>query len=161
MRTCGALLASTLDEVGRHWSASLPCSSRADRKAPSILRIAVWVHQTLWRVTVSCCHIEVLRTDRRIRISLTGSNRGKSTWSCAYEFANSCTQTKHKYRKSRICDIILTRLRVSANHYHCLVILLWSEFLATDPEVPGSILGATSFSEYHWFWNGVHSASWG
>jgi hypothetical protein len=23
----------------------------------------------------------------------------------------------------------------------------WSEFLATDPEVPGSILGATRFSE--------------
>jgi hypothetical protein len=33
-----------------------------------------------------------------------------------------------------------------------------SVFLAADPEVPGSIPGATRFSEYHWVWNGVHSA---
>jgi hypothetical protein len=33
------------------------------------------------------------------------------------------------------------------------------EFLATDPEVLGSILGASRFSERHWVWNGVHSAS--
>jgi hypothetical protein len=33
-----------------------------------------------------------------------------------------------------------------------------SEFLAANPEVPGSIFGATRFSEYHWVWNGVHSA---
>jgi hypothetical protein len=26
-------------------------------------------------------------------------------------------------------------------------VVLWSEFLATDPEVPGSIPGATRFSE--------------
>jgi hypothetical protein len=37
----------------------------------------------------------------------------------------------------------------------------WSEFLATDPEVPGSIPGSIRFSEMLWFWNGVHSASWG
>jgi hypothetical protein len=30
-----------------------------------------------------------------------------------------------------------------------------------DPEVPGSIPGATRFSEKEWVWNGVHSASWG
>jgi hypothetical protein len=34
-----------------------------------------------------------------------------------------------------------------------------SEFRATDPEVPGSIPGATRFSEKSWVWNGVHSAS--
>jgi hypothetical protein len=34
----------------------------------------------------------------------------------------------------------------------------WSEFLATDPEVPGSIPVATRFSR-QWVWNGVHSAS--
>jgi hypothetical protein len=34
-----------------------------------------------------------------------------------------------------------------------------SEFLATDPEAPGSIPGATSFSEKQWVWNGVHSGS--
>jgi hypothetical protein len=28
-----------------------------------------------------------------------------------------------------------------------------------DPEVLGSIPGATRFSEYQWVWNGVHSAS--
>jgi hypothetical protein len=35
----------------------------------------------------------------------------------------------------------------------------WSEFLATDPEVLDSILGASRFSEKWWVWNGVHSAS--
>jgi hypothetical protein len=32
-----------------------------------------------------------------------------------------------------------------------------SEFLAANLEVPGSIPGATRFSEYQWVWNGVHS----
>jgi hypothetical protein len=35
----------------------------------------------------------------------------------------------------------------------------WSEFLATDPEIPGSIPGANRFSEKG-VCNGVHSASW-
>jgi hypothetical protein len=35
----------------------------------------------------------------------------------------------------------------------------WSEFLAEDTEAPGSILGASRFSDYQWVWNGVHSAS--
>jgi hypothetical protein len=30
--------------------------------------------------------------------------------------------------------------------------------LAINPEVLGSISGATKFSEYQWVWNGVHSA---
>jgi hypothetical protein len=34
-----------------------------------------------------------------------------------------------------------------------------AEFLATDPEVPVSIPGATRFSEKQWVWNGVPSAS--
>jgi hypothetical protein len=38
-------------------------------------------------------------------------------------------------------------------------VVFWSEFLATDPEVPGPIPGATRFSEKLWVWNGVHSAS--
>jgi hypothetical protein len=37
----------------------------------------------------------------------------------------------------------------------------WTEFLATDPEVLGSIPGASGFSEQQWVWNGVHSALWG
>jgi hypothetical protein len=37
--------------------------------------------------------------------------------------------------------------------------VVWcSEFLAANPEFPGSIHSATRFSEYHWVWNGVHSA---
>jgi hypothetical protein len=36
----------------------------------------------------------------------------------------------------------------------------WSEFLATDPEVLGSIPVASRFFEKQWIWNGVHSASW-
>jgi hypothetical protein len=39
--------------------------------------------------------------------------------------------------------------------------IMWSEFLATDPGVLGSIPGASRFSEKQWVWNGVHSASWG
>jgi hypothetical protein len=34
-----------------------------------------------------------------------------------------------------------------------------SQFLATDPEVPGSIPDATTFPEKYLVWNGVHSAS--
>jgi hypothetical protein len=37
---------------------------------------------------------------------------------------------------------------------------VWSRFLAADSEDPGSIPGATTFSEKLWVWNGVHSASW-
>jgi hypothetical protein len=36
-------------------------------------------------------------------------------------------------------------------------VVYWSGFLAADPEVPGSILAAASFSELQWVWNGVHS----
>jgi hypothetical protein len=35
---------------------------------------------------------------------------------------------------------------------------MWSEFLATDPEVLGSISGSTRFLEKPRVWNGVHSA---
>jgi hypothetical protein len=31
----------------------------------------------------------------------------------------------------------------------------------SEPEVLGSIHGASRFSEKQWVWNGVHSASWG
>jgi hypothetical protein len=42
----------------------------------------------------------------------------------------------------------------------CIRPPLWSssQFLAADPDVPGSIPGATRFSERQWVWNGVHSA---
>jgi hypothetical protein len=38
-------------------------------------------------------------------------------------------------------------------------VVWWPEFLATDPEVLGSIPGASRFSDKQWVWNGVHSAS--
>jgi hypothetical protein len=38
-------------------------------------------------------------------------------------------------------------------------VVYWLQFLVTDPEIPGLILGATTFSEIYWFWNGVHTAS--
>jgi hypothetical protein len=34
-------------------------------------------------------------------------------------------------------------------------VVWWSEFLAADPEVPGSIRGAARFFEWLWVWNGV------
>jgi hypothetical protein len=40
-----------------------------------------------------------------------------------------------------------------------LRVVYWSEFLATDPEVRGSIPGANSFSEKYWVCNVVHSGS--
>jgi hypothetical protein len=37
-------------------------------------------------------------------------------------------------------------------------VVYWSEFLAANPEVPGSIPGATRFYVQQWVWNGIHSA---
>jgi hypothetical protein len=36
-------------------------------------------------------------------------------------------------------------------------VVYWPQPLATDQEVPGSIPGATRYSEYRWVWNGVYS----
>jgi hypothetical protein len=36
--------------------------------------------------------------------------------------------------------------------------MLWLDFLAADPEIPGSIPCATRFFEQQWIWNGIHSA---
>jgi hypothetical protein len=36
-------------------------------------------------------------------------------------------------------------------------VVLWSEFLAADPQVPGSILSVTRYPEKQWVWNGVHT----
>jgi hypothetical protein len=44
---------------------------------------------------------------------------------------------------------------------HWTLNLTLSVYLATDPEVLGSIPGASRFSEKQWVWNGVPSASWG
>jgi hypothetical protein len=37
-------------------------------------------------------------------------------------------------------------------------VVLWPEFLAANPEVLGSIPGATRFSEWQWVGSEVHSA---
>jgi hypothetical protein len=36
-------------------------------------------------------------------------------------------------------------------------VVKWPGLLAANPEVPGSIPGATRFSEWQWVWNGIHS----
>jgi hypothetical protein len=38
-------------------------------------------------------------------------------------------------------------------------VVWWEEFLATDLDDPGSIPGASRFSERQRVWNGVYSAS--
>jgi hypothetical protein len=42
--------------------------------------------------------------------------------------------------------------------FNLCVTVQWSVFLAANPEVSGSIRGATTFSELQWVWNVVHSA---
>jgi hypothetical protein len=41
-----------------------------------------------------------------------------------------------------VCSLVSAR-----GKYLTTSVVYWSEFLATDPEVPGSIPGATRFSE--------------
>jgi hypothetical protein len=43
--------------------------------------------------------------------------------------------------------------------YWAASVVYWSEFLTTEPEVPGSIHGASRFFEKQRVWNGVHSVS--
>jgi hypothetical protein len=57
----------------------------------------------------------------------------------------------------RLEEIISATLATSFDRLCGLV----SEFLSTDREVPGSIPGASRFSEKQWVWIGVHSASRG
>jgi hypothetical protein len=38
-------------------------------------------------------------------------------------------------------------------------VIKWSEFTATNSEIPGTIPGATRFCKKWWVWNGIHSAS--
>jgi hypothetical protein len=37
-------------------------------------------------------------------------------------------------------------------------VVYWSDFLAANIEVPGSIPSAARLSEQQWVWNGIHSA---
>jgi hypothetical protein len=54
-------------------------------------------------------------------------------------------------------DVIVTRLHeIGENLKLIAFVLYWSEFLATVPEVPGSIPSAAKFSEKKWCSIGVH-----
>jgi hypothetical protein len=57
--------------------------------------------------------------------------------------------------KTGLPDVLITHSRDSVQ---TASVVYWSEFLAADPEVLGSIPGATRLSENQWVWNGVHSA---
>jgi hypothetical protein len=59
---------------------------------------------------------------------------------------------------SRHCDRIMMFSRYLLE---TASVVEWSEFLATDPGVLGSIFGVSRFSKQQRVWNGVHSASWG
>jgi hypothetical protein len=51
-------------------------------------------------------------------------------------------QASHIFSKFILCNLyILSRVTETTS------VVYWTEFLATDPEVPGSIPGATRFSE--------------
>jgi hypothetical protein len=69
----------------------------------------------------------------------------------------------HRHRRDNVKSNITacSVLRGILNWFILIVPPLWStsqEFLAANPEVPGSIPGVTRFSEWQWVWNGVHSA---
>jgi hypothetical protein len=38
-------------------------------------------------------------------------------------------------------------IKIDIGEIRIASVILWTEFLATDPEIPGSIPGATKFSE--------------
>jgi hypothetical protein len=50
-------------------------------------------------------------------------------------------------------------LMVSVNTKRVTELMLIKLIIITNPEVLGSIPGASRFSEKQWVWNGVHSAS--
>jgi hypothetical protein len=60
---------------------------------------------------------------------------------------------------TRILCVVTQNAAIRITHKIYRLFGLVSEFLATDPEVPGLIPGASRFSEKHRVWNGVHSAS--
>jgi hypothetical protein len=55
----------------------------------------------------------------------------------------------------------LIRILESSSSSGTASVVLWSEFLATDPEVPGFDSRRFQISEKQRVWNGVHPASWG
>jgi hypothetical protein len=75
---------------------------------------------------------------------------------CAEE--NACNKAKSSLNQGGYFYLPFIRsmfLSFLHSFHHYLFIYL---FLAANPYVPGSIPGATRFSEYQWVWNGVRSA---
>jgi hypothetical protein len=58
----------------------------------------------------------------------------------------SCPRQKSKKSRPGCSPTLLSTLQFVI-HKETASVVYWSEFLATDPEVPGSIFGATRFSE--------------
>jgi hypothetical protein len=54
--------------------------------------------------------------------------------------------TQHSVQHTHTCSVQLSSPKDKQNESN-MVVFLWLEFLATDPEVPGSISGVTRFSE--------------
>jgi hypothetical protein len=73
------------------------------------------------------------------------------------------TNLSRSYTENYVCSSVALLITLSTISYPFTLrktssMVQWSEFLATYPKVPGSIPGATRFSEKWWVWNGVHSA---
>jgi hypothetical protein len=69
---------------------------------------------------------------------------------------------KKKHQRHSAETFIYIQNRESTIHSSFIAtasVVWWSEFLAADPEDPGSITGTTKFSEKQYVLNGVHSAS--
>jgi hypothetical protein len=74
------------------------------------------------------------------------------------EFSSAYIRTN--FLRAVYCSNLKKRAVISSEIIGPLhFVVWWSEFLATDPEVPDSIPGATRFSEKKWVLNGVHSSS--
>jgi hypothetical protein len=61
-------------------------------------------------------------------------------WNVSTNFSKGDIRLSQQWLSNRLCGLVV-------------------QFLATDPEVPGSIPGPTRFSEKYGIWNGVHSSS--
>jgi hypothetical protein len=66
----------------------------------------------------------------------------------------------HSHRRENLKSYVALFVFCLCRNCSIVPVVWWSEFLDTDPEVPGSVPGAKGFSEWC-VSSGVHSASWG
>jgi hypothetical protein len=100
---------------------------------------------------------------RNMSLPSSGSKNKKAInqhEACRLPFTNYTAL--HLRRQTSSCVTYILPKIYLQNLFTCGLasVVQWSEFLATDPEVPSSIPGDTRFSEKQWVWNGVHSAYW-